>query len=275
MLPTTDLSSMPSPARNTILASQADFLQADQGHVRQSKNSTVDSRLRHFARWLGGQGYDQQSARSIKEGVAFDLIGAYLAWVRKGNSLPHSSTSLLSGQSLHNYVNAAAHCVSLLTEQPCIIRDPTTFQQRRVHMHPYIREQRDAWSVPKPRKEPYTLDMFQALAHHLHSQQDRLATFLTKDNAVFYWAQLGLFTGSWVSEYAQTCLRAGTQFNAIPTTPNAGIWAGQALGFIRSDLVFYSAQHELVPLSKVAKSQRKELLTSVHIRCCFDKSALC
>jgi hypothetical protein len=57
-----------------------------------------------------------------------------------------------------------------------------------MHMHPHIRKmlaQRDAWFVPRPRKEPFTLDMFQALATYLHSQKDRLATFISKESAVF------------------------------------------------------------------------------------------
>jgi hypothetical protein len=71
-------------------------------------------------------------------------------------------------------------------------------------MHPYIREmlaQRDAWLlVPQPRKEPFTLDMFQALSQFLCSKKDWLDTFLSKESVVFDWARLGLFNGSQVSD---------------------------------------------------------------------------
>jgi hypothetical protein len=66
--------------------------------------------------------------------------------------------------------------------------DPTTFQQKRMHMHPYICKmlaQCDAWFVPRARKEPVTLDMFNALAKFLHSQKDGTTTFLSQEFAVF------------------------------------------------------------------------------------------
>jgi hypothetical protein len=142
-------------------------------------------------------------------------------------------------------------------------------------MHPYIREmlsQRDAWFVPRPRKEPFTMDMFQVLSQSLSSRKDRLATFLSKESAVFDWTRLGLFTGSRVSEYAQTRLRAGIRFNTIPKTTDAGTWAGQALAFIRADFTFYSASHELIPLANLAAFHRQGRIISIHIRFRFDKS---
>ena len=70
MLPTSDVSCLPSPARASILASRADFIRTDRGHVRAAGDATADSRLRHFARWLDGAGYSQQSAWLIDEGIA-------------------------------------------------------------------------------------------------------------------------------------------------------------------------------------------------------------
>jgi hypothetical protein len=114
--------------------------------------------------------------------------------------------------------------------------------------------------------------MFQALSKFLWSKKDPFDTFLSKESAVFDWACLGLFTGSGVSEYAQTRLRAGTRFNTIPRTNNAGIWAGKALAFLRADFTFYSIDNELIPLAKLAAFHRQGLTVSIHIRFRFDKS---
>jgi hypothetical protein len=207
--------------------------------------------------------------------VALDLIGAYLNWVKQGHSLPSTGTGPLSEQSLRNYVNAAAYCVTIVTEQPCIVQDPTTFQQKRVHMHPYIREQlaqRAAWSQPQKKKEPYTLDMFRALSQFLLAAKDSNDVFVTLEYAVYDWTRLGLFTGSRVSEYAQTRLKAGIRYNTIPQIADAGIWAGQPLAFVRADFTFYSSSHAIVPLSHLVESHRNMLIVSVHIRFRFDKS---
>jgi hypothetical protein len=148
-------------------------------------------------------------------------------------------------------------------------------QQKRVCMHPYIREQlaqRAAWTQPKPRKAPFTLEMFQVLSQHLRAQPDGLDSFLTKEYAVFDWTRLGLFTGSRVSEYAQTRLKATVRFNIIPQTADAGAWAGQALAFLRDDFTFYTSSHELISLPVLHKYHLQGRVTSVHIRFRFDKS---
>jgi hypothetical protein len=231
--------------------------------------------MRHFASWLEIKGYDQQSASRIPLALALDLIGAYLTWVREGNVLPSNSKGPLSEQSLRNYVNSAAICITNLTGTPCIVLDPTTLQQKRVCMHPYIKEQlaqRAAWSQPKPRKAPFTMEMFQALSAFLRAQPDGLDSFLTKEYAVYDWTRLGLFTGSRVSEYAQTRLKAGVRYNTIPNIKDAGIWAGQALAFIRADFSFYTDAHEAIALSVLHITFLTGSIASVHIRFRFDKS---
>jgi hypothetical protein len=76
--------------------------------------------------------------------------------VRHSNSLPSNSKEPIDEQPLQNYVTSNAHCImSLLTQQPCIDIDPMTLQQKRIHLHPYIREQlaqHAAWSQPQPKK---------------------------------------------------------------------------------------------------------------------------
>jgi hypothetical protein len=111
-----------------------------------------------------------------------------------------------------------------------------------------------------------------ALAAFLQSTTDQTVIFLTMEYAVYDWTPLGLFTGSRVSEYAQTRLKAGIRYNVIPDTPDAGIWAGQPLAFVWADFTFYTDHHQLVPLSDIVASHRKHRIVAVHIRFRFDKS---
>jgi hypothetical protein len=121
------------------------------------------------------------------------------------------------------------------------------------------------------KKEPYMINMFHALAQFICSSSNATATFLTVKSAVYDWTRLGLFTGSWVSEYAQTRLKAGICYNTIPNTADTGIWAGQPLAFIRDNFTFYTAAHQTVPLSDLVSSHRKQQIVSVHIQFRFDK----
>jgi hypothetical protein len=114
--------------------------------------------------------------------------------------------------------------------------------------------------------------MFQALARFIQSQPDKLDAFLAVEHAVFDWTRLGLFTGSCVAEYAQTRLKANDRYNTIPTTLDAGDWAGQALAFLREDFTFYNAQHKLISISSLHQTYLHGTVTGVHIRFRFDKS---
>ena len=78
MLPTSDVSDMPTPARTAVLNGRANFLRIDRGHVRGANDATADSRLRHFAGWLESKRYNQQSVSRIPTDLAIDLIGTYL-----------------------------------------------------------------------------------------------------------------------------------------------------------------------------------------------------
>jgi hypothetical protein len=203
------------------------------------------------------------------------LIGAYITEVKLGKSLPSTSKGPLGEQSLRNYIIAAAQCLDLLMTAPCIIIDPKTANQKHVHLHPYLREiisQRKAWSVPRPKKEPFTIDMFRCLANHLSSKSDDLDTFLRREHAVYDWTRLGIFTGSRVAEYAQTRLKKGIRYNVIPTSADAGAWAGQALAFLRDDFTFYDNQHTLIEQANLHRQHLQGLVQSVHIRFRFDKS---
>jgi hypothetical protein len=146
---------------------------------------------------------------------------------------------------------------------------------KQVHLHPYLREiiaQRKAWSVPKPKKEPFTIDMFRSLSRSLRSRSDGLDTFLHTESAVYDWTRLGIFTGSRVAEYAQTRLKKGIRYNIIPTSTSAGEWAGKPLAFIRSDFTFYDPSHTLIEHSQLQRRHIQGQVQSVHIRFRFDKS---
>jgi hypothetical protein len=92
--------------------------------------------------------------------------------------------------------------------------------------------------------------MLQALAQFIQTTNDATAAFLTVEHAVYNWTQLGLFTGSLVSDYTQTCHKAGVCYNTIPNTPDAGIWAGRPLVFVRVGFTFYTASQFILPVIK-------------------------
>jgi hypothetical protein len=202
--------------------------------------------------------------------------------VKLGKSLPSTSKGPLGEQSQRNYVIAASQCLNLLMLEPCVIIDPKTASQKHSHLHPYLPEiisQRKAWSVPRPKKEPFTIDMFRSLSRSLRTSTDKIDTFLSKTSAVYDWTRLGIFTGSRVAEYAQTRLPKGVSYNIIPTTDDAGPWAGDAspwagqpLAFVRDDFTFYDAVHTLIEHRELHRRHVQGHVQSVHIRFGFNKN---
>jgi hypothetical protein len=203
-----------------------------------------------------------------------DLLGAFLTEVKNGNNL---SKTKLTGQTLRNYVKAATDCCSLLTGSPMTITDLATLTQKKAHMHPYLQElisQRSHWAQPKPRKEPYTYRMLATQARFLVNLQLPLITsFLQKEYVVWDWLRLGVFTGSRLSEYAQSNLRKGQRFHIVPFSNDTGVCAGQPLAFIRADFTFYDKTDCVISHASLYNQHHKRNVHMVHIRFRYDKSA--
>jgi hypothetical protein len=84
--------------------------------------------------------------------------------------------------------------------------------------------------------------------------------------------RLGIFTGSPVAEDAQTRLAKMVSYNIIPTTDDAGPWAGQPLAFVRDDFTFYDAAHTLIEHPELHRRHVQAHVKSVHICFRFNKS---
>jgi hypothetical protein len=203
-----------------------------------------------------------------------DLLGAYLVEVKQGKNL---SGLHLTGQSLRNYVKAAADCFSILIGSKLNIYDLDTLAQKRVYLHPYLHElitQRAVWTKPKPRKEPYTYRMLATQARYLRkTSSDAFQTFQSKPYAIWDWARLGIFTGSRLSEYAQSGLRRKQRFHCIPVNAETGFWGGKPIAFIRSDFEFYDSLARLIPHSRVFRQHKLRAVSTVHVRFRYDKGA--
>jgi hypothetical protein len=279
MLPTTDLSDLPSSARAFIHHSRNSFITADRGHVRGKNDSTLDARARHFASWLETAGFTLDSIVDVNSSVFPSILAAYLQAVVDGDNCNRLTT--LADGSLRGYLSAATDAITILTSKPCSYIDPITLGTKRPKTLPMISEllrQRVAWKTPKPRKEPFTMAMIDSLRHWLlgHSHQHSIGiTFLTSEYAVYDWSRLGFFTGSRIAEYGQSSSGkpAGAPFATIPNSQAAGVWAGQPIAFIAEDFTFYSQAEIKMDQKYCLLNTALDHIWSLHIRFRFDKSS--
>lgn len=131
-------------------------------------------------------------------------------------------------------------------------------------------EQRRAWKQPRQKREPFTSDMFDALAKLLAVHDASNYVFLSVDFAVFDWTRLGLHTGSRLGEYGQSKRKKGELFARVPFEEDAGEWAGSPLAFIRNDFTLYDTN--LCRHSHSACLADIRLAAYVHVRFRYDKS---
>jgi hypothetical protein len=114
--------------------------------------------------------------------------------------------------------------------------------------------------------------MFYALRHDvIILAREHLSRLLDRLPAIFGWAVLGVFTGSRLGEYGQSKPRRGEFFAAVPSTRDAGEWAGTPLAFMRSAFLIFDIQRCL--MSRRSDSQQLlQLANEVHVRFRYDKS---
>jgi hypothetical protein len=278
MLPSGDLSNLPSPARAIISNSRDVFVSADRGHVRGKNDATLDARARHFATWLETAGFTVDNLGLIKQEAFHSILAAYVKAVAAGDNCKRLTT--LADASIRGYLAAASDTMTLLTSKPCTYLDQATLGTKRPKVMPMISEsigQRAAWKIPRPRKEPFTMAMIDALRQWLdnHSSKHHIhVTFLTSEYAVYDWVRLGCFTGSRIAEYGQSSSGSlkGKRYARIPNTPAAGIWANQSIAFIAADFTFYSKEGIQVDISFCYLTTALQHIWFLHVRFCFDKS---
>ena len=279
MLPSGDLSNLPSPARALIGDSRDLFVSVDRGHVRGKNDSTLDARARHFASWLETAGFTVDNLSLARQEDFPSILAAYVKAVAAGDNC--KSLTTLADASIRGYLAAASDAISLLTSKPCTYLDPTTLGTKRPKIMPMISEtirQRVAWKTPRPRKEPFTMAMIDALRQWLdnHSRQYNIhVTFLTSEYAVYDWIRLGCFTGSRISEYGQSSSGSlkGSRYARIPNTPDAGIRANQSIAFLAEDFTFYSKEGIQVDTSFCYVTTVLQHIWFLHVRFRFDKSS--
>lgn len=211
-------------------------------------------------------GLSEHDLQVLKEGEVIQVLGVYLSDVKLGYNMKGQE---LLADTIRGYINAAHTVLELIQQCQINIHD------RHGNLVPYLREQINlcsAWEQKLPKKEPYSVEMFEWLHNTVHDVPDVSISHLGVMFAVFDWQRLGVFTGSRLSEYGQSKIPKGERFNTIPKTPEAGIWAGRPIAFIREDFKFYDAREIEIVGPDIFMAHENMQLEYLEICFRFDKS---
>jgi hypothetical protein len=195
------------------------------------------------------------------------LIGTYIDHVattpydKKGN-LPRANT-------LAHHAKAAFAFLRQVIPEPFSIflhGDGKT-------LVPYICsriELRRKWEQPREKREPYTYAMFKAFSKLIikEAASDK-RSFLNKHALIFDTQQLGIFTGSRVSEYAQT-KGSRSCVSRVPQQPGLPPDSTLPVAFVASDFVFLADNGRILPHKELFSDPKQA--KSLHITFRHDKS---
>ena len=260
------MSSLPDPIRTAFQALQHHAVQLDRGANRNNSDRTMDSRAENFSQWLLHMGLTAEHLASLTSREAIPILAVYAKAV--GDSFNLRSRSDLQPKSIVNYVNAAHSYLQVASNSSIPIK---TAQD---NLHPIISDTisfRRKWHAPNEQRLPITQPMFEVLHKEaLQQLTDNIATFTSLSVAVYDWERLSIFTGSRVSEYAQTNAKQGT-FAKVPVCPNKNRWTGTPIAFIAEDFTFLDSRLRIIPHTQLR--QLSHAVHYLHLRFRYDKSS--
>jgi len=263
LCPFAELKNLPIPARAIVTASLDLFARTDRGVVRRSNDKTMDNRSAKFRDWLATTcGFPFLCcARAITPPQAEALIGAYVDHVR---SIPvNGKGDLPLANTLSHHAQAAFRFLERVVDEKFSIYETVSGKPTMV---PFIRDkiyQRKKWEKRRDKREPYTYAMLATMHHQVtnNSRRDSRA-FLGKLALIFDTQCLGVFTGSRVSEYAQS----KGPVRDISRVPGTGL----PIAFIASDFVFLSDGHVILPHHEIYSDASRAAQMQITFR--HDKS---
>ena len=213
------LQPLPSPARAAVAACALAQVRRQRGDVRHRNDTTVDTRARIFTQWLAHLSFDDYSLRTLTPGQGLPLLGAFIHAVANEG---FSSTGRLNlgADTIRGYLRGAKDRVA--TRLQLVVDISAADGSGK--LHPFLSDMlssRQTWTEPKEKREAFTSAMFDYMFNDILSKaaKDTSALF-DMEAAIFDWTRLGVFTGSRVSEYAQTTARKGT-FSKVPDSLDA------------------------------------------------------
>jgi len=207
---------LPSPARAAVAACALAQVQREQGEVRHRNDATVDTRARVFTQWLAHLSFDDESLRTLTPGQALPLLGAFIHAVANEG---FSSTGRLNlgADTIRGHLRGAKDWLAVVVD--------ISAADGSGKLHPFLLDtlaSRQTWTEPKEKREAFTSAMFDYMFTNILSKASKdTSALFDMEAAIFDWTRLGVFTGSRVSEYAQTTARKGT-FSRVPDSLDAG-----------------------------------------------------
>jgi hypothetical protein len=195
-------------------------------------------------------------------------VGAYVLHVM--NTPINKHGALPMANTLSHHAQAASTFLRSVMLQPFSIY---ITGGNKPKLHPLIGdriEQCRKWGKPRDKREPYTFEMlatFHTQVSTATAADPRL--FLDAQHLIFDTQCLGIFTGSRVSEYAQS-RGSASQISRVPLAATTSKKSQLAIALVAQDFVFLSKSGTIIPHSELFLSPSAACQLQITFR--YDKS---
>lgn len=196
------------------------------------------------------------------------FIGAYLDHVAE---TPYDAKgSLPLANTLAHHAQAANIFFRLILTEPFSIY---VIGAKKPTLIPYLKarlELRGKWQQPREKREPYTYPMLATYAQQVAAAEKAdPEAFLDKFSLVFNTQCLGIFTGSRVSEYAQSKGSRKT-VSRVPLKHGQSPSTAQPVAFMAEDFLFLTGEGTIIPHRELFLQPHRAI--SMHVTFRHDKS---
>jgi hypothetical protein len=234
--------SLPSAVQTAIAPSLERLLHADRGNPRARNDRTAQARASHFVNWCKRIGFSDITFEHSSQAATEQILAAYAQSVAEGMSI--KSTVRPHIKTIQGYLRgAAAPALAARRDDPRFLPLSTAFNGKRMYV-PLLEK---VFAIAKkwtPQSRPVRQPITVAILHSLvlsvpsHRGAELGLAAAVRDAAI-----LGTFTGSRVSEYAQSNVSARVSFDMIPVNAASGDQGGKPRAFMLSDFKFYDSKH--------------------------------
>ena len=231
----------------------------------------MENRAAKFRLWLeqtGGFRYVNE-IRTLTHPQATGLLATY---IHQLSISPYNNAGhFRMANTLTHHLTAAHAFLAQHMIQPLPLYSHTSGGHRIIPFLGAFIDLRRKWQVPRPKRQPYTLNMLQ----HLHDEVEAGAAkhtnyYLSLPALVFDAIRLGIFTGSRVSEYAQS-KGSRSHISTVPDSHPDPSLRGQPIAFIAQDFLFLDANH--IRMSHTRAMNLPHSAVELHVTFRYDKSS--
>ena len=260
--------SLPNTMRATVHSCLTHIRNTDKGVIRENNEHTISARSQFFLNWCHQRQFYDVVFLKTSPSDAQKIISSYAFDITSGKNITYTTNPRIKTVQVYvREASAIAHHHS--PPQPDYRYEINQLGQQTSVLAAGLQSvfhTITSWYEKNGETQSLTAEIITVLFHLTCVKKGPYALTSLR-SALFDGISLTLFTGSRVSDYAQSRVRRGEYFNRVPTNNSTGRKGGIPIAFMKEDFTFFNDQDIQQSWNCLFPP-----CTRIRVRFCFDKS---